>query len=137
MNDRLYHDTLMEAARQATGHGRLAKPDASATVDNPLCGDRVTIDLRCEAGRIAEIAHDVRGCILCRASASVLAREAVGLDRTEAAAKRAGMEALLSDGALPATPAFEPFRPVAPYRSRHDCVLLPFRALERALGDVG
>ncbi len=136
MSDRLYHDSIMEAARQASGHGRLVEPDATATVDNPLCGDRVTIDIRLAGGRIAEIAQDVRGCVLCRASASLLVREAIGLDRGEAAAKRAGMEALLEGGATPAAPAFEAFRPVAAYRSRHDCVLLPFRALERALGPL-
>ena len=45
-------------------------PTKSARRDNPLCGDRVTIDVRLDdSGKIAEIAHQVRGCLLCQASA--------------------------------------------------------------------
>ena len=35
----------MAAARRASGHGRLAHPHGTATADNPLCGDRVTVDV--------------------------------------------------------------------------------------------
>ena len=133
MSDQLYHDALMDEARRATGHGRLDPADASATIDNPLCGDRVTVQLRLKDGRIAALAHEVRGCVLCKASASMLAERAIGLDR-EGVAKSAGaMEGMLRGDATAVEPGFEPFRPVGPYKSRHDCVLLPFRAIERAL----
>jgi nitrogen fixation NifU-like protein len=133
MSETLYHDALMAEARRASGHGRLADPDLAAMVDNPLCGDRVRIELQLADGRIAALAHEVKGCVLCKASASLLAREAVGLDRDGVAAKTRHMEDLLAGKLDGAQASFEPFRPVAPYRSRHDCVLLPFRAVERAL----
>ena len=41
----LYHEAIIAAARRASGHGRLESPHGSATVDNPLCGDRVTLDV--------------------------------------------------------------------------------------------
>jgi nitrogen fixation NifU-like protein len=135
VSDRLYHEALMEAARDAEGRGRLAQADATAVVDNPLCGDRVTVDVKLDGGRIAAIGHEVKGCILCQASASILGRKALGLDRAGVAASTEAMESLLAGEAPSREPGFEPFRPVAAYRSRHDCVLLPFRALERALGD--
>ncbi len=74
MNDQLYQDRIVALAKAKTGAGRLAAPTKSARRDNPLCGDRVTIDVKLDgAGRIAEIAHQVRGCLLCQASASALA----------------------------------------------------------------
>ena len=73
MSEALYHKALVERARTAFGKGRLPDPTSSATVDNPLCGDRVTLDLSIKDGRIAEIAHHVRGCLLCQASAAALA----------------------------------------------------------------
>src|SRR5258708_18045330 len=109
MTNQLYHEALMEAARQATGHGRLAKADAAATVDNPLCGDRVTIELRLADGRIAEIAHEVRGCVLCKASAAVLAPQALRPARPRVGAAAAQMETLLAGAAHHRTPRAAPF----------------------------
>ena len=79
MTDQLYQDRIVALAKAKTGAGKLASPTKSARRDNPLCGDRVVIDVRLdEAGKIAEIAHQVRGCLLCQASASALASVAVG-----------------------------------------------------------
>ena len=53
MSQALYHSTLVEHAQAGRARGRLAAPHRSATVDNPLCGDRVTIDLALADDRIA------------------------------------------------------------------------------------
>jgi nitrogen fixation NifU-like protein len=132
----LYHDALVRMARAATGAGRLEDPQGSATLDNPLCGDRVTIQVRLSQGRIAALAHQVRGCLLCEAAASLLGRAAVGATPAEVAAARAGAAAMLAAGApLPQEPwaELELFRPVHEVKSRHRCVLLPFEALGEAL----
>ena len=50
--DDLYHQAIVELARQAAGAVRLDAPQASAMVDNPLCGDRVTIELALADGRV-------------------------------------------------------------------------------------
>ena len=73
MSEALYHAALVDRARTAFGKGRLPDADASATVDNPLCGDRVTLDLKITDGKITAIGHDVRGCLLCEASAATIA----------------------------------------------------------------
>ena len=81
MNDQIYQEKIVALAKAKTGAGKLADPTKSARRDNPLCGDRVVIDVRLdESGRIAEIGHQVRGCLLCQASASALASVAVGRD---------------------------------------------------------
>ena len=69
MTDELYHQAILELAKQAGRTPRLEDPDASVTVDNPLCGDRVTLDLRLADGRVAAVGHKVRGCLLCQAAA--------------------------------------------------------------------
>ncbi len=135
MNDDLYHQAIMQRAKAPVGAGRLEGPDASATVDNPLCGDRVTIDLRMANGTIAALGHQVRGCALCQASASVIAATAVGQAPAGALAGREALKAVLA-GAEAAAPWADLgiFAPVRRHKSRHDCVLLPFEALTRALG---
>jgi hypothetical protein len=73
MSDELYQTRIVALAKSKTGAGKLAAPTKSARRDNPLCGDRVTIDVKLDdTGHIAEIAHQVRGCLLCQASAAAL-----------------------------------------------------------------
>jgi nitrogen fixation NifU-like protein len=135
MTDDLYHDAIMAHARAPHHAGRLEAADARATVDNPLCGDRVTVELRLADGRVADVAHTVRGCALCQASASMLADGALGADRAEVEQARTAIRAMLRDDAAPPDgrwAAFAAFLPARRARSRHDCVLLPFKAFEQA-----
>ena len=130
----------MSAARRASGKGRLDAPDASATVDNPLCGDRVTIDLRRGGDRVSEIGHVVRGCVLCEAAAAVLVEAGTGAAESELRAVSDRVRLMLEQGGPPPEGEWEKtgmFLPVRPHPSRHDCVLLPFQALIEALDSRG
>lgn len=133
MSEALYHAALVERARGAFGKGKLADADASVTVDNPLCGDRVTLHLKIADGSIAAIGHEVRGCLLCEASAATIAEYLPGKPRTEIEAIAHAARRLMKDGiADPAWACLEIFAPVHNAKSRRDCVLLPFEALNRA-----
>ncbi|HYM32392.1 MAG TPA: iron-sulfur cluster assembly scaffold protein [Candidatus Cybelea sp.] len=136
MNDDIYQTELLRLAADAAGAGRLPSPDGTATVDNPLCGDRVTLDVKLSGGKIAAIGHDVRACLLCQASASVIGRHAAGRDAGELQRVMTAVAELLKKPAettaLP-WPELAAFAPVAQHRSRHACVLLPFRALTQAV----
>lgn len=141
MSDDLYHARMLRLAKGGDAGARLAAADASVTLDNPLCGDRVTIDVRCDAdGRIVELGHAVRGCVLCRAAAAVLGGHAGGHAGAELEAVRARLRGRLRDaGPLPDDPQWqdlEVFAPVAAHKSRHECVLLPFDAVLRALAEA-
>ncbi len=133
MTEQLYQERILALAKAKTGAGKLANPTKSVRKDNPLCGDRVTIDVRLDDGRIAEIAHQVRGCLLCQASAAALASVAVGKDAAGIGALRQDAERAVGRAAgTPAEP-FAAFAPVADHKSRQECVLLPFEALKEAL----
>ncbi len=131
MSDELYQEALLKLAREAPRKGRLEPNDASVRLDNPLCGDRVRIDLRLDGERIADLAHEVRGCVLCQAAAGIIGRRAVGLDRQGVAALSAQVDRVLA-GEAPTVAELEAFGPVARHRSRHDCVRLPFQTLREA-----
>ncbi|MBT4709956.1 MAG: iron-sulfur cluster assembly scaffold protein [Alphaproteobacteria bacterium] len=140
MNDALYHKAVMRMAATSKGAGGLENPGATATVDNPLCGDRVTMDVTLADGVITEVGHKVRGCVLCQASASTIGEHAVG-QRAEDVKRVQGRILGMLNGAVDKTP--EPwtedvsaFEPVTPHKSRHKCVLLPFDALVEALDNA-
>jgi nitrogen fixation protein NifU and related proteins len=141
MKDDLYHQAILDLARQATGHGRLEAPQVSVKVDNPLCGDRVTLDLDLEGGRVGTLGHQVRGCLLCQAAAAVIGARAPGQTAAALRENTERLRQLIVDGsdAPDGTavdglwPELAAFAPVHRHKSRHDCVLLPFAALDRAL----
>jgi nitrogen fixation protein NifU and related proteins len=139
MNDQLYHEAILELAKQARHGSRLEAPQASVTVDNPLCGDRVTLDLNLADGRVRAVGHKVRGCLLCQAVAAAIARRAPG--ETPAALRTVARElgaaiAGAPEAAGKSWPELAAFAPVHAHKSRHECVLLPFEALIRALDQV-
>jgi nitrogen fixation NifU-like protein len=138
VSDLLYQEAILDLGRAAHGAGRLADPTVSVTVHNPLCGDRVTLDLTLSGSKISAIGHRVRGCALCEAAASAIGLHAVGA--TPAQLRQAGgeMAALIAGENLdPAWPELLAFLPVRDFKSRHRCVLLPFEAVSEALGKAG
>lgn len=138
MADQLYQAAIVGLARAATGKGRLDRPGGTATVDNPLCGDRVTIDVRLDGDRVAAFGHSVRGCLLCEAAASVIGLHVLGSTRAELAMASDAVGALMKGiaSSAPPWPELEAFAPVRAHRSRHNCVLLPFEALAKALASA-
>jgi nitrogen fixation NifU-like protein len=137
VSEALYQKAILDLARAAFGHGKLAAPDASVTIDNPLCGDRVTIELTLREGAVAELAHRVRGCALCEASASAIGSHAIGAGAAQLTAAMQSVAAIIAgtedDGVWP---ELATFRPVREHKSRHRCVMLPFEALVKALGEA-
>lgn len=136
MLDALYHGEIIQLSRRSRERGRLEAPDASARVDNPLCGDRVTVDLSIKDGRVTAIGHRVRGCALCEAAAEIITERAVGMNAAEIADIEAAARAFMtsSDG-TPPWARLSVFAPVRDVKSRHDCVFLPFMAMNKAIGE--
>ncbi|MCM0019598.1 MAG: iron-sulfur cluster assembly scaffold protein [Tagaea sp.] len=125
MSDALYHDALMALAKDATYAAALGPKDG-ATVDNPLCGDRVTLAGKIESGVFTGLKHRVRGCALCQAATAALARALDAKPMAALAQAEAALESALAGGAAPEP--WAAFAPVGRHKSRHDCVRLPFSA---------
>lgn len=136
MSNDLYDREIVRLAWTGTGHGRLETADAAATVDNPLCGDRVTVEIALDNGHVSALAHQVRGCVLCEASAAVVGAAGPGETKDGARTAVAALKDMLTSGGGAPDGRWSElavFRPVAGHRSRHRCVLLPLEALVEAL----
>ncbi len=83
--------------------GDLARPDARVDVDNPVCGDRLTLALRVEADQVAEVAWRVLGCSGAIAAASAMSE----LVKGRAVAEAAAVDRDAIDGALGGLPALK------------------------------
>jgi nitrogen fixation NifU-like protein len=135
MSDPLYRKEILRLAADAAGAGRLAQANGSATVHNPACGDRVTVDVAVSHGRITALAHHTNACILAQASAAILGADAVGLNRGEIARLAEAVRGALAGGPLPSAPfnAYAAFDGLVAHKARHKCVLLPLEAALEAM----
>ncbi len=134
MSDIYTHD-LLELAADIPHIGRLSAPDASAHKVSRICGSELTLDLRLEAGRICDLGLEVKACALGQASASVLARSAIGADLEEIRATREALKAMLKDGGAAPNGRFSALKtlqPAASYRQRHGSIMLAFDAATEA-----
>lgn len=111
-----YGERILDHYRFPRNEGSFPSPDVRHEDVNPLCGDRVRIELQLEGReRVAAARFRSDGCILCRAASSILTERITGL-------------ALASIEALPASDFVESLQAeLRPARRR--CVLLPFDVL--------
>lgn len=76
----MYRDLILEHHRYPHNYGTLDPHDVSQEEHNPLCGDRIRLDLRIADGKIAAVAFSGKGCAVSQATASMLTDELIGMD---------------------------------------------------------
>jgi nitrogen fixation protein NifU and related proteins len=77
--DDLYREVILEHYKSPHNHGTLDAADFSYEDDNPLCGDRIRIDIKVDAdNRVSEVAFTGKGCAISQATASMLTDEIKG-----------------------------------------------------------
>lgn len=76
--DDFYKENILDHSKHPHNQGTLA--DATNTFEdtNPLCGDRVRIDLKIEDGIVADVKFTGKGCAISQATASMLTDEIKG-----------------------------------------------------------
>src|SRR5262245_15318892 len=115
----LYSDTLLDHFRHPRNYGSLSAPDISNEQFNPLCGDRIRIELKLNRSIVSEARFKGDGCAISTAAASLLTELVIGQDL--------GKLANISDARL--ISALE--SDVRP--ARLQCALLPLQALREGL----
>src|ERR1041385_1302740 len=87
--DDLYRDYILEHYRRPHNFGVLDDATSSHEGANPLCGDRITLQLRVHDGVIDAVGFTGRGCAISQASASLLTDEIKGKPLADVDAFRA------------------------------------------------
>jgi nitrogen fixation NifU-like protein len=76
--DDFYRQNILDHYQNPRNWGTLDHPDVSAEDSNPLCGDRIRMDLALKDGRVADVKFSGSGCSISRAAASMLTEEVRG-----------------------------------------------------------
>ena len=77
--DDLYREVILDHYKNPRHHGTLDPHDFSYEDENPLCGDKLRIDVRLDENkRVKEVGFTGRGCAISQASASMLTETIMG-----------------------------------------------------------
>ncbi len=82
----LYQSVILEHNRRPRNFRRMPDANRSAAGNNPVCGDEITVFVRLEQDRIADISFEGAGCAISQASASVMTQRLKGRTIKEAEA---------------------------------------------------
>ncbi len=121
--DDLYRDYILEHYRRPHNFGVLDDPSATYEGANPLCGDRITMQLTVKDGVVESVGFTGRGCAISQASASLLTDEVKGKPVADVAAFQA--VDLLDLLGIDISPA------------RLKCAMLSFESLQHLLEEIG
>ena len=81
----LYSDILLDHFRHPRNYGSLGAPDISNEQFNPLCGDRIRLELKLEQSKVSAASFKGDGCAISTAAASMLTEMVLGKDLKELA----------------------------------------------------
>lgn len=117
--DDLYRDFILDHYRNPRNAGTMTNPDATFEDNNPLCGDKIRMDLRVEDGIVTDVKFAGRGCAISMASASLLTEQIKGKPLAEIA--KIGKDEVLANVGINISAA------------RLKCALLGIKVLKQAL----
>ncbi len=136
MSTPLYNAKILKLATSTANFARLADAEGSAEKRSPICGSRVTVDVRLRAdGTVDALGLEVRACALGQASAALMAAHAAGKSGTELCQARDALAGFLDHQRDdPGNwPGLDVFAPAQAHRARHPSIMLAFDAVVAAV----
>lgn len=131
----LYNERLIALAAQAAQACRIPGSDATARAVSPICGSEVSVDLKLKDSKISDFGFEVEACALTKTVVAIMRSAIIGKSRAEVRAAGEELAAMLEGkGTYPSGDwaALSILEPVKDYRARHNAILLPFEAVEKA-----
>jgi nitrogen fixation protein NifU and related proteins len=83
--DDFYRDFILDHYRSPRNFGHLDTPSAVAEELNPLCGDKIRMELDVQNGVVSDVRFSGKGCAISQASASMLTEHVKGMRLEEIA----------------------------------------------------
>ncbi len=114
--DQLYRELILDHYQHPHNHGTIEGADISYEDSNPLCGDKVRIDIKVRDGIVEDVKFSGRGCAISQASASMLTDEIKGKSLEEI--KQLDKQTVFDLIGIPLSP------------TRVKCALLPLKAIK-------
>ncbi|MEM4255513.1 MAG: SUF system NifU family Fe-S cluster assembly protein [Candidatus Norongarragalinales archaeon] len=115
----MYSEAVLRYYEKPPNKSKMHDADTQGHLDNPLCGDEVTVYLKIKNGVVEKASFDGQGCAVSQASASMLLESLEGKKLSEV--KKTGEKAVLKMLGGKISPA------------RLKCAFLGLKALKNAV----
>ncbi|MGH7384241.1 MAG: Fe-S cluster assembly sulfur transfer protein SufU [Candidatus Rokuibacteriota bacterium] len=130
----LYQQVILDHNRKPRNFRKLPSPSQEAEGYNPLCGDRVTVEVALEGEVIRDIGFQGSGCAISKASASLMTADLKGKTVHEAEEAFERFRAMLTgSGDEAELGKLGVFAGVREFPSRIKCATLPWHTVHAAL----
>lgn len=139
MIDDVYSQKILQFAGNISHLGKMEDADASAERTSRLCGSKLKVYIKADAGRVTDFSQEVKACALGQASAAIFAIYAVGATFDEVRDAQRDMKQMLEGSSSGPEGRFaeaQVMAPVRDYKSRHGSVMLVFDAAVAAIDDI-
>ena len=119
MSDQIYREQFMEIFKSNANFGQMDSPTVTADQVNPICGDKMTLQLKIENNKVVDAKFTGVACAVSKTSASIITDEIKGksLDDLKKLTEQDMLALIKFDLTL----------------SRQQCALLCYHALQKAL----
>lgn len=130
----LYTPEILRLATSVPHLGQLEDPHGQETRRAPICGSRISVDLRLDADAcVTAFAQRINACALGQASACLLGQHIIGCSADALANCAADLKRWLEGhAALPHWPGLAVFEAARAHPARHGAICLPFDAAAAA-----
>jgi nitrogen fixation NifU-like protein len=134
----LYQDLILEHNRTPRNFRPMEDASGHAEGRNPLCGDHLSVWVKLDGDRLADVSFHGSGCAISKSSASLMTAALKGRTRSEAERMFERFQALVT-GALPADAARDDlgklaaFAGIAEFPVRVKCATLAWHAVRAAV----
>ena len=132
MIDEIYNKDVLRLAANISRVEQIADANVSVSLSSPLCGSTITVLLQIEEGEIVNFSQEIKACALGQASASVLAKNVIGMAEKDIRQRRSQLERMLKDNHPPPGGKWaelSALKAAMNAKPRHAAILLPFDAV--------
>ena len=130
----LYQEIILDHYKKPRNAGRLEEPTCSASGDNPLCGDKLSMTLKTKGDLLEDLRWQGAGCAISTASASLMSEAVKGKSKSEIQALFEKFHAMVTGtGKSDGLEKLEVFSGVSEFPVRVKCASLAWHTLRAAL----
>jgi len=138
--EELYQEVILDHNKSPRNRHELPQATNKAEGYNPLCGDRVTVFVKVDDGRVQDVSFQGSGCAISTASASLMTETLKGKTLDEAKALFRRFHALITGNAQETQTSeglgkLEVFSGVCRYPARVKCATLAWHTVNAALDE--
>ena len=139
--DALYQEIILEHNRRPRNYRPMECADRMVEGRNPMCGDALTLWVKLDGERVADVSFQASGCAISKASASLMTAAVKGKTRAEAEQLFEQFRALVTGRLDPESDvelkqslgSLRALGGVARFPSRVKCASMAWHALHSAL----